>query len=48
MRVKDDYHWSEPKTLTIEIIDINEAPTFTYSTYVLNLDEETVSKSEKN
>ena len=44
-RAKDDYHWSEPKTLWIEILDKNERPQFTYSTYTVELDEETVSAS---
>jgi len=43
MRVKDNFHWSEIKVLTIEIIDINEAPKFTIASYTLELDEETVS-----
>ena len=42
-RAKDDVHWSDPKTLYIEIIDKNERPQFTYTQYTLELDEETVS-----
>ena len=43
MRAKDNFHWSEIKVLTIEIIDINEPPVFTVDSYTLELDEETVS-----
>ena len=42
-RAKDDFHWSDPKTLYIEIIDKNERPQFVYDSYTLELDEETVS-----
>ena len=43
VRVKDDLHWSEWKTLTIDITDVNEAPEFKQRTYSLTMDEETVS-----
>jgi hypothetical protein len=42
-RAKDDFHWSEPQILTIEILDSNENPQFTYDSYTVVLDEETVS-----
>lgn len=45
MRAKDEFHWSEIKVLTIEIIDINEAPKFTIDNYTLDLYEETVSNT---
>ena len=45
VRLKDNYHWSTDKVLTIEINDINEKPKFSPSSYTLNLDEETVRQS---
>jgi outer membrane protein assembly factor BamB len=49
-RAQDAFHWSETRTLSIQILDKNEAPDFTYTSYTVELDEETVGhcKQMKN